>query len=240
MNLEKHPDDQRVLLVDRSELFRLALRHVLLRYLRVSEVSDASSAQEMLGYLAGPHCFSLLVVDAASISAETGTDREGLCQLGDIRQRHPNLRIALTTLSDERRTILGALEAGVHGIITKTSSADEWGRALRVIVSGDIYVPSSVAALAPGVPASQPVGSRSKYDLPASVWDCLSQRQREILRLLTMGETNKEIARTLHISEGTVKIHLAALFRNLRVSKRASAAVIGMKLLGEKQILTKT
>jgi len=60
----------------------------------------------------------------------------------------------------------------------------------------------------------------------------LTPRQRDVLELLVKGQSNKEIARTLDLGEGTVKIHLAALFRNLGVRNRATAAVAGAQLIG--------
>ena len=61
----------------------------------------------------------------------------------------------------------------------------------------------------------------------------MTQRQNEVLRLLSTGQSNKEIARTLHISEGTAKLHVAAVLRMLNVKNRSAAAVLGSKLLEE-------
>jgi DNA-binding NarL/FixJ family response regulator len=98
-------------------------------------------------------------------------------------------------------------------------------QALEAILNGQIYVPSSLAQL-PTVPAgAAPPVADDAAALP------LTPRQRDVLELIVQGQSNKEIARTLGLGDGTVKIHLAALFRNLGVANRASAAAIGVRLL---------
>jgi DNA-binding NarL/FixJ family response regulator len=131
--------------------------------------------------------------------------------------------------SESRRDILLALEAGVHGYMPKTLGIAELASALRTVLNGSIYVPPSladIASLAPeplGEPAQTPAPIQSNSVSP------LTPRQREVLDLVVKGKTNKEIALTLKLGEGTVKIHMVALFRYFGVNTRAAAAVAGAR-----------
>jgi DNA-binding NarL/FixJ family response regulator len=121
------------------------------------------------------------------------------------------------------------LDAGVHGYVPKTASPAELTAALKLIVDGIIYVPPSMASTSALV-LEGPVLS-VKPARGAAPPDVLTPRQREVLGLLLKGKSNKEIARTLNLSEGTVKVHMAGLFRALGVNTRAAAAVAGTQLM---------
>ena len=102
--------------------------------------------------------------------------------------------------------------------------------ALRTVFEGGIYVPASLADVpldssmsATEEPAGTPPSEQSAAEVP------LTPRQRDVLDLLTQGKTNKEIAIALGLGEGTVKIHMAAIFRFFGVNNRAAAAVAGAR-----------
>jgi len=113
-----------------------------------------------------------------------------------------------------RADIIGALGAGVHGYIPKSLPSAEIANAIRTILEGGIYVPPALGRREPESAA------RSNEALEA---DKLTSRQKEVLAELLKGRASKEIARTLDIAEGTVKIHLAAIYRALGVRTRAEA-----------------
>ena len=95
---------------------------------------------------------------------------------------------------------------------------------LRHVLSGEIYVPAVLAEPLPGPVEAAELNSQPEQK-------ALSSRQREVLKGLIEGKSNKEIARALNVAEGTVKIHLAALFRVLGATNRAHAAAIGKQLI---------
>src|SRR3546814_18183615 len=99
--------------------------------------------------------------------------------------------------------------------------------AVRLVMSGGVYVPPMLLAAAPGAVANN--GHRNLDSLDA-LRELLTERQIEVLRLLSQGKPNKSIARDLNISEGTVKIHLAANFRAQDVRNRGEAVVASRKL----------
>jgi DNA-binding NarL/FixJ family response regulator len=111
---------------------------------------------------------------------------------------------------------------GVAGIVT----------ALLTIFNGTIYVPASLSdVLITGQGPDGPSATLSAPP-PAETLDALTPRQRDVLTRLMGGMSNKDIARDLKLGEGTVKIHISALFRNLGVKSRAAAAVAGARMSG--------
>ena len=103
-------------------------------------------------------------------------------------------------------------------------------RALRLVIQGTIFVPISLPEVPPlteGVSELTKLSSLSSETRGSS----LTSRQRQVLQLLVNGKSNREIARSLKLGEGTVKIHMTALFRNLGVANRTAAAVAGARLL---------
>jgi DNA-binding NarL/FixJ family response regulator len=214
-----------VLIADDDEFFRLALKSILVGTLGFSQVIETGSLDEALERMGENAGISLALFDLSMPGMESAAS------LGAVRECFPATRVAVVSGSQRRRDILLALEAGVHGYVHKGVGAPELARALRTIMDGHIHVPASLADIPP-----IPEESRSGMFAPAGSSDAssavsLTPRQREVLQLLVQGKSNKEIARTLTLGEGTVKIHLASLFRNLGVSNRSAAAVAGLHLL---------
>jgi DNA-binding NarL/FixJ family response regulator len=120
--------------------------------------------------------------------------------------------------ADESPGTVGALVAiGVSGFIPKSEPAHVIREAVRLILAGGTYVPLRyLGATLPGAP-------------PAHAG--LTERQIEVLRLLARGQPNKEIARALGITEGTVKVHLLSVFRVLGVRNRTEAVLAAQRFL---------
>jgi len=135
--------------------------------------------------------------------------------------------------SQRREDILAALHAGVHGYVPKSLGPVDLARALGLVLQGTIFVPATLTDLSSErdglsttvVPAPSP-----EKEAPP-----LTPRQQQVLELLVEGQPNKAIARTLGLGEGTVKIHMAALFRNLGVTNRAAAAAVGARFLSSQK-----
>ena len=140
----------------------------------------------------------------------------GIAGLRKLRADHPSLLLVVVAESRERDLVLDALCAGVHGYILKATPVDEMSRAFESILSGHIYVPPLVSDVTVKTCASAVVTPSSSATL--------TDRQFEVLKLVAAGRSNKEIARSLFIAEGTVKVHITAAFRALGVHNRVSAA----------------
>jgi DNA-binding NarL/FixJ family response regulator len=212
------------LIADDDDFFRIALRTILTRELDFSEVVETSSLDEAIEKLSERHDIALALFDLAMPGMETPAS------LRAVRDFHKQMRVAVVSASSRRSDILSALEAGVHGYVPKGLGASELTAALRLIVGGTIFVPPAVADRTMPPEGHTPVQAEAAIaDKP--VLDILTPRQRDVLGLIVQGFSNKEIARKLHLGEGTVKIHMAALFRNLGVRNRAAAAAAGSRLL---------
>jgi DNA-binding NarL/FixJ family response regulator len=120
--------------------------------------------------------------------------------------------------SEQRQDVLDALAAGAFGYIPKSLEPEAMVAAFQQVLGGGIYAPTLLLT----DPVKTPDPSPS---LDANIIAMLTPRQCDVLRLLGKGQANKEIARALDISEGTVKIHLAAIFRLLDVRNRTEAVL---------------
>jgi len=210
------------LIADPDQYFRLALEAILTARLGFSSVIHTASLDEALDQLLKqPHALlGLFELNMPGMMSATS--------LTAVRDCFPNVRVVVVSVSVRRQDILMALDAGVHGYIPKNVSPDELVAALKMVLDDGVYVPPSVASTASLALEGQVLTTRPPRSSPA---DTLTPRQREVLELLLEGKSNKEIARTLNLGEGTVKIHMAALFRTFGVNTRAAAAAAGTHLL---------
>lgn len=195
-----------VLVGDGHPLCRAGLIAILTMEVQVLDVSGADSFAAVLGALDGQSAIDLAVLDVDL------PGMQGFDGLRRLRAVYPRLRIALLSDDPDRSDILRTLSAGFQGFIPKDLSPAELTLALRTVHSGQIYVPAFTSA---GDAPARDALRRGQL---------LTDRQREVLNLLAAGRSNKEIGRSLGITEGTVKVHITAAFRQLGVRNRVSAA----------------
>lgn len=191
-----------------NSLAAAALRAILTGDLGFAEVLHAASFDEVEAQLLGEAAASLLVLDHEIAGAATPS------RLRALREYHPDLRIVIVADRVAREDILLALSSGVHGYVGARQPLAEIAAALRDVATGRISVTAEIAR----VPAPD-TAARARPIAPN-----VSRRQQDVLRLLAAGSTNKDIARALRLSEGTVKAHIAAAYRKLGVHNRTQAA----------------
>jgi DNA-binding NarL/FixJ family response regulator len=216
----------KILIADDHALLRQGLRQLLGDENPDYEFVEVDGFNAAFDALGADHA-DLLLIDLGM------PDMCGAESLRKLRAAHPETKIAVLTGSDDRATILHCLGAGVHGYIVKSSPVAEILRAISTIMAGGVYVAPSLAEVGSvhGLPVSAPTtdpGAAS--DLPATDIPRFTSRQREVLRLLAQGRSTKEIARTLDLGPGTVKIHLGAIFRALNAHNRTEAVVLASRL----------
>jgi len=143
----------------------------------------------------------------------------GLDGLRQLRLAFPHTTFVILSDQDDRASILSCLEAGAQGYILKSTNPDQFIRALETILTGGLYAPASLSAMPihPPVAANRPELKMS----PALLH--LTERQRHVFELLAEGCATKTIARRLDLAVGTVKVHLAAIYRTLGASSRLEA-----------------
>ncbi len=222
------------LIADDDSYFRMAMSAILTRQLGFSRIMEVGSLDEALECLDQNSDVSAALFDLSMPGMKTPTN------LRIVRESFPHARVAVVSGSQSRRDILLSLEAGVHGYVPKSLSIPELTGALQTVLDGSLYVPALLADVeAPSedeLPTETGQGEPNEVD-PAFM---LTRRQREVLDLLIKGKSNKEIALALKLGEGTVKVHLAAIFRHFGVNNRAAAAVAGMRACLEDLHLIKT
>jgi two-component system, NarL family, nitrate/nitrite response regulator NarL len=130
----------------------------------------------------------------------------------------PTTRTIIFTVNAERAQVLTALQAGVAGYMLKGASGSELVQSIRRVHAGEHYVDPSLGAMLLMVPLQM-----TKPD----PFSRLTKREDQVLRCLSTGLSNKEIARQLNVSEKTVKHHVTELFGKLQVRNRVEAAMLG-------------
>ncbi len=213
------------LVADDDEFFRMAISSILLERIGVAEVIEVGSLDEAMDRLGERSDITIALFDLAM------PGMQGPANLGAVRETFPDILAAVVSASRRRQDILTTLDAGAHGYVPKGMGVEDLTHALKSILEGTIYVPPLLAQVSAEDQGGSQYSGAERRSAP-DVLARLTPRQRDVLELLVKGQSNKEIARSLDLGEGTVKIHLAALFRNLGVRNRATAAVAGAQLIG--------
>ncbi len=214
----------KILVVDDHPLICEALRQVLQALDQQLELLEASTCAEALELTRRNQDISLILLDLAL----PGVDGfEGLRQL---RDEFPGLPVVVLSASEQPETVIRAIDGGAMGFIPKTSSNQVLVNALRLVLSGGIYLPPEVLrghdAIAPGAPL--PAGTPAQLRNPREIG--LTDRQSQVLALVVQGKPNKLICRDLDLAEGTVKIHVSAILKALGVANRTQAVIAVSKL----------
>lgn len=207
----------RFLIIDDHPLFREALQiAVQLAYPDVVTV-EARTVGEALDVLGREQPFDLALLDL-NIPGVHGF--EGLLQ---IRTRHPRLPVVVVSGHEEPRVISEALSYGAAGFIPKSVRKDELAGAIRSVMEGAVYVPSSFGS----PPAADERSDRT--ELMARLAR-LTPQQLRVLQMLKQGLLNKQIAYELQVGETTVKAHVSEILRKLNVYSRTQAVIEVSKL----------
>jgi DNA-binding NarL/FixJ family response regulator len=215
----------KVLVVDDHPLICEALRQVLKALDADIELLEASNGERALAEAGRSGGLDLILLDLAL------PDADGFEVLCELRERHPAFPVVVLSATENAEIVMRALDAGAMGFIPKTSSNELLLGALRLVLSGGVYLPAEVLRHAP-FPVLAPRAGRAA---DASYRDLgLTERQAQVLALVVQGKPNKLICRDLDLAEGTVKIHVTAILKALGVSNRTQAVIavgkLGLKL----------
>ena len=201
----------KILVIDDHPLIQEALAHVLteldaeLDLLQAYDASDAHAALSRTGDVD-------LVLLALALPG-----RDGFELLGELRSEWPDIPVLVLSATHDRATIEAALDQGAMGFIPKTANARVLIDALRLVLSGGIYVPGEDCGSATAGFRIRPTARPEELGL--------TLRQADVLKLLVQGKPNKLICRDLRLSEGTVKVHVSAILRALNVHNRTQVVI---------------
>jgi len=209
-----------VLVADDHSLYRIGFSLLLKDRLGFRDVVEAATFDAALDRLAETPNVALALFDLA-MPGVSGPE-----SLRVVKETYPGLRVAIVSGSEERNYVLKAVATGLNGYVPKSLTDDEIVGALEDILNGRIYVPRFMTVSGPTL-SGQPGNSDTaefKSNPDANAAKPISPRQRDVLACVRRGLSNKEIARELDIAEGTVKIHLAALFSHFGARNRTELA----------------
>ncbi len=217
-----------VLLADDHLLFRDGLRRLLAQSNENMTFFEASSFDDVRrmcgGETGGETAFDLILLDLG-MPGWTGFET-----LGEIHARLPRTLLVVVSASEKRSDLLAALENGAAGFIPKSSSAKVLMGALQLVLAGGVYLPEQA------IRSERMTDHGTAYGVGGGAGedDALGQlagseqltpRQRDVLNRLRDGKSNKQIAHELGLTEGTVKVHVTAILRQLGVRNRTQAAI---------------
>jgi len=202
-----------ILLADDHVLFRSGMRYILSEMGADVVIQEVGSGQELVE-AARAQSYDLILMDMLM---------PGMNQcdvITTIKELHPRLPIVIVSMLDSPSVIRSAVAAGASGFIPKTSTSEIMTEAIRLVLAGGVYLPPAVLVAEDDVRPDEESG-------PAGISSDthLTRQQRAVLAELSLGKSNKEIAQSLSISEATVKVHLAAIMRTLKVRNRTQVVL---------------
>lgn len=207
----------RVLIADDHPIVRQAIKSLVEAQPDMKLVGEASDGQEAVALA------TMLLPDV--IVMDVGMPvMNGLEATKRIKEKCPGIAILVLTVHTEKEYILGILEAGAAGYLTKMSVGTDVINAIRTILAGETILTPSVLTELLGCIDREPI----KTDIE-KLGPILNFKELSLLKLAAMGRSNKNIASELHISENTVKKYLTDLFNKMDVSSRTEAVVKGLK-----------
>ncbi len=213
----------KVLLVDEHTLVRQGLAMLLSDFQSDMEIIEARIADQAIELCKAEGTFDLVLLDLMM------EGMNGLEVLDVLGERLPGVPVVIISASESRVAIRAAFQRGARGYIVKSSTAEAFKLALRLVLLGEHYVPPHVMESRQELSLDVPDHSVSRVPSGALCKD-LTPRQREVLALLAEGQKDKEIARNLGMLAGTAKVHIRAIFRNLEVNNRTTAVFVGIRL----------
>lgn len=206
----------RVLIADDHPLFRTALRQVIENLFHEYEILEAGTLEEASQFINDSDTYE---IDLVLLDLQM-PGSSGLSGLVSLRNAAPWIPIIVVSASASDEVVRSAITCGASGFIPKSFSKEDIGIGMRKVLSGDVYVPSRSDA----DPAA---GCRSESGTRLAA---LTQGEVRVLDLLAKGKSNKIIAYELGIKESTVKAHITAILRKLRVHSRTQAVLAARDL----------
>jgi two-component system NarL family response regulator len=194
----------RILLADDHPPLRAGLAAILNGQPDLKVVAESGSGREVME---SKEAADVYILDLRM------PDGDGIQTIKELVARDPAVRVLVLTTYDNEEDIFRALEAGARGYLLKDTTSEELVAAVRQIHQGERYLPQAVA-------------SRLADRL---IRPSLTPRELDVLRLVSRGRTNKEMASAMFISEETVKTHMKSLFQKLGVHDRAEAVSVSLQ-----------
>jgi DNA-binding NarL/FixJ family response regulator len=207
----------RILIVDDHALVRRGMSYVVKEGFPDADVSEAGSAADALVILRAEK------VDLALVDVRM-PELDGLDLLRSVKAEWPEIPVIMLSTYENAPYVKRALSDGASGYLLKDATPEDLSQAINVALSGsgNVLSPRVIQNLFDDAESNSHNGRRSEFSL--------TQRENDILGLLSEGRSNRDIAGSLFLSEKTVKAHLAAIFRKLGVTNRTQAAMAAVSM----------
>lgn len=207
---------KRIIIVDDHEVVRIGLKSLLEHYPDYEIIAEACNAKEALQHVKD-YRPDLVLMDIR-LPGKSGIDA---CE--EIKTKYPDTKVIMLTSFAEDEMLFSAIKAGASGYVLKQIKQDDLVRSIESVARGD-------AALDPAVTQRvfQEVRKAVK-DEEAAAFCNLSQQEKMVLKLVSEGKTNREIAQTLFLGEGTVRNYVSSILSKLGVNNRAEAAAYAVE-----------
>lgn len=196
----------KIILADDHALFRDGFSLLFQQLEAGAVVLEACDLDEALDLVARHPDTDLMLLDLNM------PGMEHLAGIRRVSEAYPQLPVIVLSASETREIVRDVMATGASGFIPKSSSSAVLRSAIHLVLSGGVYLPAQL--LTPETPPGTGHNGHIR----------LTGRQREVLRLLAAGLPNKQICRELELGEGTIKAHIAAIYRALDVVNRTEAA----------------
>jgi DNA-binding NarL/FixJ family response regulator len=208
------------MIVDDHALVRRGMAHVVRECFSDAEVIETAGAAEAMQVMESDPA-DIALVDVRM------PDTDGLDLLHDMKAKWPDVPVIMLTTFDHSHYVRRALAEGAAGYLLKDATPEDLEQAIKVALSGggNVLSPRVIQNLFEAMEVG-PGDDESPHRVTAN----LTQRETDILALLAEGKSNRDISRSLFLSEKTVKAHLAAIFRKLGVSNRTQAAMAAVSM----------
>src|SRR5438876_6002198 len=202
----------KILVIDDHVLIRESLQGVLREWQRDAAILEASDGRQAMQLIEEHTDLELVLLDLNL------PDGDGFHVLADLQERYPAISVVVLSASKDRDSMLRALDLGALGFIPKSAPRAVMLSALQLVFSGGTYIPPEILGHRELQPPQAP--QRSAGDrLDVKPTDLgLTERQVEVLALMMRGKSNKAICRVLELAEPTVKNHVAAILKALKVT----------------------
>ena len=207
---------QRIVLVDDHEVVRLGIKSLLERHPHFEVVGEASTAKEALEQV------ERLLPDVVLMDIRL-PGASGIEATEDITNNFPEIKVIMLTSYAEDDMLFSAIRAGASGYVLKQIGADDLIKAIEAVGRGEALLDPAVTQR-----VFQEV-RRAVKEEEASAFVNLSSQERHVLVLVSEGRTNREIAKTLFLGEGTVRNYVSSILSKLGVSNRAEAAAYAVE-----------
>jgi DNA-binding NarL/FixJ family response regulator len=208
----------KILVVDDHVLIREALRGVLKELKGDATVFEASDSRQAMALVAEHTDLGLILLDLNL------PDRDGFAVLSEVRTRYPTISVVVLSGQQDRSSVVKALDLGALGYIPKSGQREVMVSALQLVFSGGIYIPPEILVRSDQPPAMSAAATRLRQGAtPAELG--LTGRQLDVLALMMQGKSNKAICRVLDLAEPTVKNHVTAILKALKVTNRTEAVI---------------